>query len=196
LTGRYRVTVASAVAFVRPAILAAGAVFVFISFNGCYTMRNGAPETVPYVDLERYSGLWYEIASYPARFQEGCHCTTAGYALSSDGRYVSVTNRCRRGSPSGSASGISGKAFAVKGSGNAKLRVQFFWPFRAPYWVVGLAEDYSWALVSGPSRKYLWILSRSPIMEEGTYNSILELLRSKGFDTEKLRLSNQSCGEQ
>jgi apolipoprotein D and lipocalin family protein len=186
----------SAVAFVRMAVLTLAVASLLIVFNGCQVMKKNAPETVPYVDLERYSGLWYEVASYPARFQEGCHCTTAEYTLSSDGSYVSVTNRCRRGSPSGSKSGISGKAFVVKGSGNARLRVQFFWPFRAPYWVVGLAEDYSWALVSGPSRKYLWILSRSPQMEEETYNTILGLLHSKGFDTDKLRLCDQSCGEQ
>ena len=180
----------------RTPLTAMVAVVLVLVMNGCQTMKQNPPETVPYVDLERYSGLWYEIASFPARFQEGCHCTTAEYTLSPDGSYVSVKNRCRRDSVTGSERSVRGKAFVVSGSGNAKLRVQFFWPFRAPYWIIGLADDYSWALVSGPSRKYLWILSRTPQMDEETYQHILEKLQQQGFDTSRLTLNNQGCGEQ
>ena len=166
---------------------------LLFTFNSCKVMKTSAPQTVSFVDLEKYSGLWYEIASYPARFQQGCHCTTAEYTLAPNGRHVVVKNSCRKGSITGSESGIKGKAFVVKGSGNAKLKVQFFWPFRAPYWVVGLADDYSWALVSGPSRKYLWILSRTPVMDEFTYNQIINMLKDKGFDTDKLKKCDQGC---
>ncbi len=166
---------------------------LILTFNSCQVMKTSAPQTVSYVDLDKYSGLWYEIASYPARFQEGCHCTTAEYAFAPNGKHIIVKNRCRKGSPQGSESSITGKAFVVKGTGNAKLKVQFFWPFRAPYWVVGLADDYSWALVSGPSRKYLWILSRTPKMDDGTYNKIINILKEKGFDTGKVKVCDQSC---
>ena len=86
-------------------------------------------QTVPYVDLNKYAGKWYEIASYPQRFQKGCHCTTAEYTLSDKG-YVIVENRCKRDSVNGKQSYIKGKAFVEKNSGNAKLKVQFFWPFK------------------------------------------------------------------
>ncbi len=164
-----------------------------ILINSCITMKENPPKTVPLVDLEKYSGLWYEIAAYPTRFEEGCHCITAEYTLSDHGKYVIVENRCRKGSARGPESSIRGKAFVVKNSGNAKLKVQFFWPFRAPYWVVGLADDYSWALVSGPSRKYLWILAREPVMDTETYRALLKMLRENGFDIEKLRFCDQSC---
>src|SRR5579885_2074314 len=128
-------------------------------------------QTVPQVELNKYAGKWYEIASFPQTFQKGCHCTTAEYTLSDKG-YVIVENRCNRDSVNGKQSYIKGKAFVEKGSGNAKLKVQFFWPFRGKYWIIDLANDYSYAVVSHPNKKYLWILSRTPKMDELTYQQI------------------------
>ncbi len=147
-------------------------------------------ETVANVDLNKYSGKWFEIASYPQRFQKGCHCTTAEYTVSDEG-YVIVENRCNRDSVNGKQSYIKGKAFVDKNSGNAKLKVQFFWPFKGKYWIIDLADDYSYAVVSHPNKKYLWILSRTPKMNEATYNQILLRLKEKHFDLTKLQLTPQ-----
>jgi len=87
-------------------------------------------QTVPYVDLKKYAGTWYEIASFPQRFQKDCIGTTAEYSLTDKG-YVVVENRCNKGSITGKQAYIKGKAFVVENSGNAKLLVQFFWPFKA-----------------------------------------------------------------
>jgi apolipoprotein D and lipocalin family protein len=153
-------------------------------------MKSQPLPTVPFVDLSRYAGKWYEIASYPQVFQRGCHATTAQYNLSEKG-FILVENRCRRDSLSGKQSYIKGKAFVQKNSGNAKLKVQFFWPFRAPYWIIDLAEDYSYAVVSHPNRQYLWILSRTPSMETATYDGILSRLRELNFDLSKLKKTVQ-----
>ncbi len=158
--------------------------------QSCITMKSDV-KTVSNVDLNKYTGLWYEIASYPATFTKGCHCTTAEYQESDNKKYIEVINRCRRDSITGNPSKIKGKAYPVKNSSNSKLKVQFFWPFRAPYWIIDLADDYSWSVVSGPSKKYLWILSRTPEMEENTYQKILQNLEDRGFDTEKLQLCKQ-----
>lgn len=147
-------------------------------------------QTVPFVDLNKYAGRWYEIASYPQRFQKGCHCTTAEYSLSDKG-YVIVENRCNKGSVNGKPSYIKGKAFVEKNTGNAKLKVQFFWPFKGNYWIIDLAEDYSYAVVSDPSMKYLWILSRTPKMNDVIYQQILSRLKAKGFDLDKLQITVQ-----
>lgn len=147
-------------------------------------------QTVPNVDLEKYAGRWYEIAAYPQRFQKGCHCTTADYTLSDKG-YVIVENRCNKDSIIGEAAYIKGKAFVVKNSGNAKLKVQFFWPFKGKYWIIDLADDYSYAVVSHPNRKYLWILSRTPIMKDSVYQGILSRLKEKGFDLDKIKITQQ-----
>ena len=147
-------------------------------------------ETVPYVDLNKYSGKWYEIASYPQRFQKGCHCTTAEYTLSEKG-YVIVENRCNKDSVKGKQSYIKGKAFVEAKSSNAKLKVQFFWPFRGKYWIIDLADDYSYAVVSHPCKKYLWILSRKSKMDDTVYQEILARLKLKGFDLSKLQKTIQ-----
>lgn len=154
-------------------------------------MINSQPlQTVPQVDLKKYAGKWYEIASFPQRFQKGCHCTTAEYTLT-DKDYVIVENRCNRDSISGKQSYIKGKAFIEKNSSNAKLLVQFFWPFKGKYWIIELADDYSYAVVGHPNREYLWILSRSPQLSEEVYKKLLERIAEKGFDILKLQRTVQ-----
>ena len=147
-------------------------------------------KTVPSVDVNKYAGKWYEIASFPQRFQKGCHCTTAEYTMTDKG-YLIVENRCNRGSVHGKQSYIKGKAFVQKGSGNAKLKVQFFFPFRGKYWIIDLADDYSYAVVSHPKKKYLWILSRTPKMDDAVYQKIIARLEEKGFDLTKLQKTEQ-----
>jgi apolipoprotein D and lipocalin family protein len=153
-------------------------------------MNSQVLQTVSKVDLKKYSGKWFEIASFPQRFQKGCHCTTAEYTISEKG-YVIVENRCNRDSVNGKQSYIKGKAFVEKDSGNAKLKVQFFWPFKAKYWIIDLADDYSYAVVSHPNKKYLWILSRTPKMELETYQNIILRLKENGFDLTKIVMTVQ-----
>lgn len=155
---------------------------------GCKNYEN--LETVASVDLQKYSGIWYEIASYPTVFQKGCTNTSAEYQLT-DKNYVKVINRCNNDSINGIAKSIEGKAFIVKNTNNTKLKVQFFWPFKGDYWIIGLADDYSWAVVSHPNRKYLWILSRNKTIDDETYKKIIQLIVIKGLNPEKLRKTIQ-----
>jgi apolipoprotein D and lipocalin family protein len=148
--------------------------------------------TVPSVDLRKYMGKWYEISAFPQRFEKGCHCTTAEYEMTDKG-YVRVINTCRKNGPDGKPNVANGKAFVVKDSNNAKLRVQFFWPFRGDYWIIDLAEDYSYAVVGAPDRKYLWILARTPQLDEGLYREIVKRCEDKGFDVGKLVKTDQGC---
>jgi apolipoprotein D and lipocalin family protein len=148
-------------------------------------------QTVPFVDLKKYAGKWYEIAAFPQRFQKGCHCTTAEYTLTDKG-YVIVENRCNKDSINGKQSYIKGKAFVVEKSGNAKLKVQFFWPFKAKYWIIDLADDYSYAVIGHPNKKYLWILSRTPQMDETLYKQIIARIKEKGFDISKIKITDQN----
>ena len=163
---------------------------VFIS--GC--VSNYPPlDVVESVDLPRYLGKWYEIARLPNSFQEGCYCTTAEYELI-DSVTVRVINTCREDSIDGEIDQAEGKAFVVENSNNAKLEVQFFWPFKGDYWILELdKENYNYVLVGTPSRKYLWILSRAPKMERETYDLLIKKAEDKGFDTSKMLITNQSC---
>ncbi|MCX6188720.1 MAG: lipocalin family protein [Bacteroidetes bacterium] len=147
-------------------------------------------QTVSFVDLHKYEGKWYEIASFPLSFQKFCHCTTAEYTLSDKG-FVIVENRCNKDSIDGKQSYIKGKAFVVANSGNAKLKVQFFWPLTGKYWIIDLADDYSYAVVSHPNKKHLWILSRTPVLNETYYRQIVSRLVEKGFDISKIKRTIQ-----
>jgi apolipoprotein D and lipocalin family protein len=145
--------------------------------------------SVALIDLGRYIGKWYEIGSFPMFFQRNCvGDTTAQYALEPDAR-VSVTNRCR------SDSGVqeaTGHATVVEGSGNARLKVSFFWPFKADYWVIGLDPDYRWAVVGNPNRKYLWVLSRTQELPKPLLDAALASAVAQGFDLSQLRYTPQS----
>lgn len=156
-------------------------------FTACTTPRE--LQTVPYVDLERYAGVWYEISSFPIRPVKGCRCVTATYGLTDKG-YVTVLNRCIR---NGKESSIEGKAFIKDPNTNAKLSVQFFWPFRGKYWIIELDDNYQYAAVGHPNRNYLWILSRTPQMDPAVYEDLRERVKAKGFDLSRLRLMEQNC---
>jgi len=157
----------------------------------------GPVKPVPAVDLVRYAGTWYEIARFPNRFQKECRSdVTATYSLLDDGQIL-VINRCR--TATGERKEAEGKA-RRKGEDEptSKLQVRFapailsFLPFVwADYWVIDLAEDYSYAVVGEPSREYLWILARSPVLADGTYEGITRRLRQQGYDPALLiRTSN------
>lgn len=145
---------------------------------------------VPQVDLQRYAGTWYEIASYPQRFQKGCTGTVATYTLRPDGQ-VAVENRCNRDSLNGRLTVAKGRARVVDRASNAKLKVTFFWPFWGDYWVIDLGRDYEYAVVGHPNRQYLWILCRERTMAPDVYAGILERLRAQGYDTDRLRVTLQ-----
>ncbi len=149
-------------------------------------------ETVQSVDLQKYLGKWYEIALLPTSFEEGCHCTTAEYSLI-DSETVRVINTCNEDSADGKIDRAKGKAFIVEGSNNAKLKVQFFWPFKGDYWILELDNDYQYALVGAPSREYLWILSRTPQLDQKIIDKLLKSAEQKGFDTSKMIYTDQSC---
>ncbi len=146
-------------------------------------------EIVPTVDLKRYAGTWYEIARYPNRFQRKCSSdTTAVYSLREDGK-IRVVNSCKESD--GKLNTANGTAKVVDKTSNAKLKVTFFWPFSGDYWIIGLGKNYEYAIVGEPSRKYLWILSRTPEMSPELYEEALRIVREKGYDASRLMPTKQ-----
>jgi apolipoprotein D and lipocalin family protein len=163
--------------------------------SGCAastTERLGLPPltTVPAVDLAKYAGTWYEIASYPQSFQKGCTATTANYTARPDGE-INVVNRCRKDSLEGEEDTAEGRARVVDKATNARLEVSFFRPFWGDYWIIQLAPDYSYAVVGHPGRDYLWILSRTPQLDEAVYAGILAKLKEQRYDLSRLRKTLQ-----
>lgn len=150
---------------------------------------NRRPETTlttaSSVEIERYLGLWYEIARFPNSFERNCEGVTAEYSRREDG-LIRVVNTCREGAPDGKKRVATGRARIADAATNAKLEVSFFGPFWGDYWILWRAEDYSLALVGEPSGRYLWVLSRGPVLADDAKAAALERLTALGYDTSKL----------
>lgn len=154
-------------------------------------MADTPVKTVAAVNLDRYAGEWHEIARFPTWFQKKCAGDVrATYARRSDGR-IDVVNRCRQ--QDGSTSEAQGVARIEDARTNAKLKVRFapaalsWLPFVwGDYWIIGLADDYSWAVVGSPNREYLWILARSPELDEKQYTTATRIAADNGFDISRL----------
>ena len=141
------------------------------------------------VDLARYAGRWYEVARFPNRFQAKCVAeTTADYGRLADGR-IRVVNACR--TADGSIARVEGRARVAGRTSTLKVRfapaflsfLPFVW---GDYWILDLTPDYSAALVGSPDRKYLWILARTPTLDEATYARLVAAAATQGFDVARL----------
>jgi apolipoprotein D and lipocalin family protein len=147
------------------------------------------------VDLARYAGRWHEVARFPNRFQKKCVAeTTADYELLSNGQ-IRVVNACRQAD--GTVTRAEGRAKRAQRDGPAsQLKVRFAPGFLSflpmvwgDYWILDLTEDYGAALVGDPSRKYLWVLSRTPELEEPVYRRLVATAEAQGFDVALLTRS-------
>jgi apolipoprotein D and lipocalin family protein len=150
--------------------------------------------TVKQVDLIKYVGLWYEVAKIPNSFQDQCaYGTTAEYRIDEDGDII-VTNSCY--DDKDKLDVAKGLAKVVDKKTNAKLEVSFvsflgirlFW---GDYWIIGLDENYQWAVIGTPNRKYGWILSRSSSLSEDTMTEIFSLLKSQNYNPADFEMSKQ-----
>ena len=150
-----------------------------------------APPTVARVELDRYEGTWYEIARMPMWFQRNCLRSQATYGRLETGE-VSVLNECD--TAGGGKESIRGRARVVDTKTNARLEVRFdnwfsvFIPSQPQgnYWILYLDGDYRTVVVGTPDRKNLWIMARTPVIDESQYAKLVEIARGLGFDTDKL----------
>jgi apolipoprotein D and lipocalin family protein len=163
---------------------------VVMMFNSAQSQK--LPSVVPSVDLNRYKGLWYEIARLPNYFERKLKCTSATYTLRDDGR-ITVLNKGNYLANPGKSTSSKGVAWIPDKNSPAKLKVQFFWPFSGDYWILDLDKEYRYVLVGDPSYKYLWILAREKKMDEITYNMLLRKATENGFDIKSIIRVEQDC---
>jgi apolipoprotein D and lipocalin family protein len=163
------------------------AILALVLLPGCAMMRGGPPlETVDQVDLERYMGQWYVIANIPYFGERGNVAGRAIYRLRDDGRIDDIY-RYRNGSFDAPEEEMVGIAWVIDEDTNAQWKVQFYWPIRFGYYIIGLDESYQWVVVGHPSREYAWIMAREPELPEQRYQSLLDLLEGHGFDPSQLQ---------
>ena len=154
--------------------------------------------TVQKIDINRYTGKWYEIARFPMFFQRNCASdVTATYGVDTrDSSKIIVDNQCRKSD--GTIIQSIGQAKPIDAS-NSKLQVTFLPKFlrwlpigQAPYWILKIDADYQTVLVGNPEHKYLWILSRTPQISEATYKTYVDAAHHQGFDVSKLQRTTQT----
>lgn len=167
---------------------------ILLFTSGNLLSQSSPPQTVEYVDLEKYAGLWYEVAKIPNSFQDQCISeTTARYTIAEDGEIL-VVNSCV--DEDGEIDEAEGVARVVDKKSNAKLEVSFVsflgWrPFWGDYWIIGLDENYQWAVVGHPERKYGWILSRVKQPDQQTIDRIFQILKEQGYNAADFEMSLQ-----
>lgn len=165
-------------------------VLMVAGLGGCLGVPEGARPVDDFI-LDKYLGKWYEIARLDHSFERGLSNVTAEYSLR-DGGGVKVINRGYK-TANGKWEEAEGKAYFVDDKSTGKLKVSFFGPFYGAYNIIALDEkDYQWSLVAGPNTDYLWILSRTPVLEPVVLEQLLTQAKSLGFDTEALIFVEQT----
>ena len=156
-------------------------------FISCKTHKSMIDKTVvKELNIQKYLGLWYEIARYDHSFERGLVGVTADYSMREDGK-IKVINSGYKNSLDGEFSQAEGKAkIPNPEKAPAKLKVAFFLFFYGDYFVLELDKDYKWAVIGSSSDKYLWILSRNPQMDKELYNELLNRLEKRGYDVSSL----------
>lgn len=157
-------------------------IFLAIFFTAC-SVKNPPLQTVEKVELKKYLGSWYEIARYEHFFEKDCKNVTANYSMLNE-ETIKVTNKCTKIQTNEKKEAI-GRAYAIDET-NSKLKVSFFRPFYGDYWIIMLDENYNYAVIGTPLREYLWILSRTPNIDDNLKEQILKKLPNMGFASSKL----------
>jgi apolipoprotein D and lipocalin family protein len=165
-------------------------IFTAMIFNSVTPQK--VPTVVTSVDLGRYAGTWYEIARLPFSFERKLKCTTATYTLREDGS-INVLNKGRYITNPSKESSAKAIAWIPDKNVPAKLKVQFFWPFKGNYWILYLDKDYKYVIVGEPSLKYLWILCRDKKMDDPTYKMLLQKAIDNGYDIKSIIKVEQDC---
>jgi apolipoprotein D and lipocalin family protein len=159
-------------------------VLTYLFISGCV----GIPDNVTAVngfEVKRYLGTWYEIARLDHSFERGLSNVTATYTLRDDGGMDVLNKGFDR--KAGKWKQAKGRGYLVSASDVGRLKVSFFGPFYGGYNIIALdKEDYSYALVCGLNRSYLWILARDKKLEKETLQDLVGLAKNLGFQTDEL----------
>ena len=141
---------------------------------------------VSHVDLPRFMGNWYVIATIPTRFEKTAYNALEVYTLKTNGD-VATSFHFRDGSFDGEKKDIHSTGIVKHGSGNAVWGVQVFWPMKAQYIVAWLKDDYSQVIVARDARDYTWVMARTPTIPQADYDALLERVKALGYPMEKIR---------
>lgn len=165
---------------VRPLLLAA------LVLAGCQSVPHPPLVQVPRVDLPRFMGDWYVVASIPTFIEEGAHNAVESYRLAPDGT-IETTFAFRAGGFDGEPRRYTPRGFVLDRESNAVWGMQFIWPVKADYRIAYLNPDYTQTVIARERRDYVWIMARTPQIPETDYGRIVEFVAAQGYDVSRIR---------
>ncbi|WP_421944464.1 lipocalin family protein [Pedobacter sp.] len=136
------------------------------------------------IDLNAFAGKWYSLYSIPTLMDKNWKQTIETYTLKEDDHFDVLTSYHKGGNPEEKS--ITSKLFFYDEKADGDMKAQFLWPFKIGYWIIELADDYSYVVVGHPDEKYLFIMAREPKMEADLLVDIIERCREKGYDVSEL----------
>lgn len=161
-------------------------IFAFLSSAACSTVTQEPITTVEYVDIDRFMGDWYVIANIPTFLEKNAHNAIESYKLAEDGT-VETTFTFRKGSYDGPEKRYTPRGFIQNTTSNAVWGMRFVWPFKAEYLIVYLNEDYTQTVIGRSKRDYVWIMARTPEIDDTDYKRILSFLSEQGYKTDLIQ---------
>lgn len=153
---------------------------------GCASSSMPSIATVPQVDLQRFMGDWYVIAAIPTMIETKAYNAVESYRLASDGT-IDTTFTFRKGGFDGPLKTYNPRGFVVENSGNALWGMQFIWPIKAEYRIAYLNQDYTRTVIARNARDYVWIMARTPVIDDAEYEALKKFVGELGYDLSKLR---------
>jgi apolipoprotein D and lipocalin family protein len=171
--------------------LKASLAVVALCIAGCTSVPHPPLTLAGPVDLNRFMGDWYVIAHIPTFIEREATEAVESYQLDADGS-IATTFRFRKGDKDGPAREYHPRGFVVPGTDNAVWRMQFVWPIKADYRIIGLAPDYRWTIIGREARDYVWLMARTPQMADADVAEAMRIIAAAGYASDQLRQVPQS----
>jgi len=162
-------------------------ILLFLLFCSCSSNNIAPLKPVDYVDIQRYMGKWYVIASIPTFIEKGAHNAIEIYTWNAKEDRIDVGYTFNQDSFAGKKKSYPQKAFIYNRETNSEWRIQLFWPLKFAYLITDLAPDYSYTVVTVPNRENVWIMARTPTLPDSVYQKILAKLKEQLFDLKDLQ---------
>lgn len=161
-------------------------IFLFLLFQINCTSTPEFKNTVKNIELNKFMGKWYVIASRPTSFEEGAYNAVEIYSYNSLKDEIDIDFTYNLDSLNGPKKSVPQKGYVIDKINNSYWKVSPFWPIKFDYLVIALEKDYQWTVIGVPDQKYIWIMARTPSIKEDNYLEILASIKKLGYNTDKI----------
>jgi len=154
--------------------------------SACASQSLPPVKPVSYVNLNQFMGDWYVIACIPTLIEAEAYSAIESYQLEKDGT-INTTFVFRKGGFDGPEKRYNPHGFVVENTGNSVWGMQFVWPFKSEFIITYLDKDYTSTIIARNARDYVWIMARTPFINDSRYQELTKIVANLGYDISKLR---------